>query len=254
MARGIKLVLRIWRAMRPWRWSTARTIFLCGFGLAKRSTWLEPSLISPHLLSRGKARTGKAARSSTCRENRVRSRPRVASQNRARARSASHRLRLSWRGAEFAVDVRRHDAQHRARRADHLATFNARIAPVIAFASTLRPNRTVSHFLVGLYSKTRFARIIVLRTSHFCGLKNNCVPSVRVQSSSTTGISFCRTGSVETYARDVTMRIDHSHFVKTLATPMATFCEARLLDGHTRPTISLSGRERDTRTAFWSPR
>ena len=38
-------------------------IFLCGssFGLAKRSTWSEPSLISPHRLSRGKSENWKGS-------------------------------------------------------------------------------------------------------------------------------------------------------------------------------------------------
>ena len=49
-ASGIKLVLLIWRATRPSRWSTARMICPSGlsFGLEKRSAWPRPSPTSPH--------------------------------------------------------------------------------------------------------------------------------------------------------------------------------------------------------------
>jgi transposase len=54
---GIKLVLLIWRATRPSRWSTARMICPSGlsFGLEKRSAWPRPSPTSPHQRWRGKS-------------------------------------------------------------------------------------------------------------------------------------------------------------------------------------------------------
>ena len=101
MASGIRPVLRIWRATPLSRSSTARMICPSGssFGLDKAFDLARTIAdFAASTLREEKARSGKAARSSSGRADRMRPRPRIAGQNRARARPASHLLRLSRRG------------------------------------------------------------------------------------------------------------------------------------------------------------
>ena len=101
MASVIRPAWRIWRATRLSRSSTVRTICpsASSFGWERRSIW--PRAIADFAastLARKKRELGKAARSPSGRADRLRSRAGTASQNRTRARPASHLLRLSRRG------------------------------------------------------------------------------------------------------------------------------------------------------------